>query len=180
MLTAFVLIPNLGVNKAFTLGALLLLLVSGIYSIAWKKYYQVPITLLIVVISLYLLSFHQKTLAKDDLRQIIYQTHSLYGQLKVVEIPRSYLRAALIDGALQSRVFMSDSHNSGAMWFTDLFTRFLSTYQRGRGNALIIGLGASVIPRLTRALGYQNDVVEIDPKVETMAKNYFDFTSEFG
>jgi spermidine synthase len=180
LLTAFVLIPNIGVNKAFTLGALLLIFISGIFSIAWKKYYQVPISLLLLVISLYLLLFYQKTLAKDDLRQVIYQTDSLYGQLKVVDILRLDQRTVLIDGASQSVIVRSDSYDSTGIGYVDLITHLLPTYQISGGDALIIGLGAGEIPRVVSRLGYRIDIVEIDPKVEIMAKNYFNFRDEFG
>jgi predicted membrane-bound spermidine synthase len=158
LLTAFVLIPNLGVNKSFTLGALLLLFLPGVYTTARKEYYQVLITLLIIAISLFLLFFYKKTLVKDDLRQIIYQTDSLYGQLKVVDIQGSDLRAALIDGALQSFVYRSASHGSPAMDYVKLFIQLLPTYQKGGGGALIIGLGGGEIPRFVSKIGYTNDI----------------------
>ena len=180
LLTAFVLIPNLGVNKSFTLGALLLLFLFGVYTIARKKYYQVLITLLIIAISLFLLLFYHRTLAKDDLRQIIYQTDTLYGQLKVVDILNQDLRAALIDGALQSLVHRSASYDAAAMYYVKLIIQLLPTHQKGGGDALIIGLGAGEIPRFISKIGYRSDIIEIDPRVEMMAKNYFNFTSEFG
>ncbi|HEX9665569.1 MAG TPA: fused MFS/spermidine synthase [Thermodesulfobacteriota bacterium] len=179
LLTAFVLIPNLGVNKAFTLGALLLLFVTCIYSIAWKKYYQVLITLLILLISLYLLLFYQKPLAKDDLRQVIYQTDSRYGQLKVVDILGSDYRAALIDGGVQNIVNQS-VYKLEPSSYVSLLSQLLPASGIRSGDVLIIGLGAGEIARVLSKLGYQIDLVEIDPKVETIAKNYFNFRSKFG
>ena len=180
LLTAFVLIPNLGVSRAFTLGSLLLLSLSGIYFFTSRKYYQVLITLLITAISLYLLFFYQKTLAKDDVKQIIYQTDTLYGQLKVVEFPGSDIRATLIDGAVQGIVYRDNSHDLPYMVYVKLFIQLLSTYQKNGGDVLIIGLGAGEIPRFLSRIGYRSDVVEIDPKVELMAVKYFDFNKEFG
>ena len=99
LLTAFVLIPSLGVDKSLILGAILLLLVSGLYSLTGRKYYQVLITLVMLVISFYLMFFYQETLVEDGQRKVIYQTDTLYGQLKVVDILDQDIRAALIDGS---------------------------------------------------------------------------------
>ena len=179
LLTAFVLIPNIGVNKSFTLGALLLIFVSGAYSIAWKKYYQVLIAVLILLISLYLLLFYQKTLAKDDLRKVVFQTDTLYGQLKVVDILGSDYRAALIDGGVQNILNQSVYKIEPSSYVSQL-AQLLPAFGIRSGDVLVIGLGAGEVPRVLSKLGYQIDIVEIDPKVETMAKNYFNFSSKFG
>src|SRR3972149_7586490 len=163
LLTAFVLIPNIGVNKSFTLGALLLIFVSGAYSIAWKKYYQVLIAVLILLISLYLLLFYQKTLAKDDLRKVVFQTDTLYGQLKVVDILGSDYRAALIDGGVQNILNQSVYKIEPSSYVSQL-AQLLPAFGIRSGDVLVIGLGAGEVPRVLSKLGYQIDIVEIDPK----------------
>lgn len=98
---------------------------------------------------------------------------SFYGDVKVVEYPRSSRRVLYIDGIPNTVADLATLDS-----VSDYITSFeLLPFMRPKGRrALLIGLGGgSLVARFERHYGIETDVVEIDPVIERFARKWFAF-----
>jgi len=107
----------------------------------------------------------------------VYEAQSIYGRVRVVDESERHLRWLLSDSS------MSDSSTIGAidlrtgepefpyLYILEALPRF---HPQGR-SALLIGLGAGLLPKLLARYGIETDSIEIDPEVARAARDYFGF-----
>lgn len=166
ILVGFILIPELGVNEISYIIAFLLLCVPAIWFLVKRKNrYLLIIIVICSPLYLYLSYVIQPTNA-----EIIYKTESLYGQIKVVD--KGALRCLLVDGS--SQTFINKQTNLPAAKYP--YYQTLSVFLCPQAtNALLIGLGGGMIPTLFKRYDINMEIIEIDPKIEKVAKTFFGF-----
>jgi len=174
-LTGFFLIAYLGVDKIFWATGILLILLSVCYFIIFKKKWAVAVCLVVPM----LLSPTERTLSlqASDGTNIdrIFVKDSFYGQLNVVDYKHSekHIRELMIDGLIQGGIDMTNMMSINRYHY---FLQFIPAQLNPNGKrCLVIGLGAGLIPRWYEKQGVITDVVDIDPLIFDIAKNYFDF-----
>lgn len=174
-LTGFFLIAYLGVDKIFWATGLLLLLLSCGYFIIFKKKWVVATSLILPM----LIMPNERTLSLQsaDGTQIerVYMKDSFYGKLDVVDYIHSdkHIRELMIDGLIQGGIDMTNMMSINRYHY---FLQFIPVLLNPDGKrSLVIGLGAGLIPRWYEKQGITTDVVDIDPLIFNIAKNYFDF-----
>ena len=168
LLTGFVLIPSLGVNRFILLIGAFLLLAAGI---AWSKHRgQRPAALLLLLIGPILTAGLWKTAAEkaDPDRGLTAIHQSAYAELRVLD--RDEERWFLIDGGAHSRV-LPGSWNSTHRYAVVLDV--VNNLFGAPGSMLLVGLGAGSVAKSFHRSGWQVDVVEIDPEVTRIARAYF-------
>ncbi|WP_426415381.1 fused MFS/spermidine synthase [Aestuariirhabdus sp. LZHN29] len=174
-LTGFVLIAWMGVDQIFQAVGLLLVLLGAGYLLAVREYrWLLPLALLPILLWL---QPHRElpnvTMDNGTRAQLIASVDSHYGSVKVVDYsfgPKR-IRELLIDGLVQGGV---DASNHQSIYEYSYFLEFLPWAMNPQmNNALMIGMGAGIIPRWYEQQGVVTDVVDIDPVVYQMARDYF-------
>ncbi len=184
IITGFILIPALGVDKIIFISSLALIILTAIYwiisrtrSIAFASIVFLPVILM--------------STERDDMKPIVREDgtkvtmvsnqESVYGQVKVVDYTYEgiHLRELLLDNIIQGGVDL----NKGLSLFKYQYylERLAHAYNKDAKKALVIGLGPGIVPaRLSKYYGMTTDVVEIDPVVLETAKNYFNYDPGLG
>lgn len=175
VLTGFVLIAYLGVNRIFEIaGILLICLALGYFGYFRKKF---P-ALAVLIIPFFLVTAEapvSKVLPGGTRVTKVFSKDSFYGNLKVVDYSagKTHTRELIIDGLVQGGIDMNDKLS---IYEYAYFLEFLPYRKNPAGkNCLVIGLGAGVVPRWYEQQGIRTDVVDIDPEIVEIARNYFGF-----
>jgi len=102
---------------------------------------------------------------------------SLFGTVKVLRSEAApdgrFLRLYFQDGLTQNMV---DSQNRSSSFYTYALEALARTYQPKMHGALVLGLGAGMVPMRLAALGVPVEVVDIDPAAPRVAERYFGFS----
>lgn len=104
---------------------------------------------------------------------------SLFGTVKVLraaepEAPERYMRYFYQDGIVQNRV---DADGASLTLFTYALEAIAMGYRPQAKSALMLGLGAGVVPMRLARRGVAVEVVEINPAAWQAAEAYFGFES---
>lgn len=176
VLTGFLFIAYLGVTVIFlVVGSLLIALAAGYFLLFRRAGYALAALALPFVLYQGEGAFTKFTESGAMLTTVL-NKDTFYGNLKVVDYAYSAdrQRELLIDGLVQGGMDLA----SGLPTYEYLyFMQFLAfgTNPRGR-SCLVMGLGAGLIPRWFEEQGIRTDVVDIDPHVVTIARDYFRFS----
>lgn len=103
--------------------------------------------------------------------EVVYLEDSHFGQIKIVD--EGSFRTMLVNGTLQGRI-VRDSHETVMTYPPALAELAWRANPDGRW-ALVIGLGAGVLPPLFESFHVRSRAVEIDPAVVAAAEEYFGF-----
>jgi len=177
-LTGFILIAYFGVDQIFFISGMLLILLSVIYFLVFRRQWAFAILLLAP-------AFLSEPGPADasympDGTKVIetYSKDSRYGKIKIIDY--SYgarsIRELTIDGLVQGGI---DPSNMMSIYSYSYLLEYLpSALNPGGRECLVIGLGAGIVPRWYEERGVRTDVVDIDPDIETVAREYMGFRSE--
>jgi len=175
VLTGFVLIAYLGVNSIFHLVGVLLCLLGLGYFILVRRAWWMTLGLLVIVLFAPGRSDVLPSMMSDYGQKVslIAYHDSYYGSLKVVDYQDQNVhnRDMLIDGLLQGSIDVVSGES------IEVFSYFLTllpyALNPAMDNALVIGLGAGLVPNWLEKRGIQTDAVDIDPAVFDFAERYF-------
>jgi len=112
------------------------------------------------------------TNGRGKLCEVLYKGHSLYGEIRVIEEGRRF-RYMVVNGSDQGGLDMNDG--SSAYRYNQGLVGLGRQYVHDPQSALVIGLGAGLVSRQLARQGLDVEVVEIDPEVIRLAREYFDF-----
>ncbi len=175
LLTGFVLIAYLGVNQIFLLTGSLLIGLGVAYFVFFRRKWAALLTAILPLLLLPHEAHVDKVMPDGTHVERIADRDSFYGNLKVVDYSyqATHNRELLIDGLVQGGIDM----NSGLSVYEYAYLlQFLPYALNPDGkNCLVIGLGAGLVPAWYRAQGVATEVVDIDPAVVDLARNYFGF-----
>ena len=110
--------------------------------------------------------------ARGNVTELLYKGHSLYGELRVIEEGGRF-RYLVVNGSDQGGLDRLDG--SSAYRYSDGLIGLGEQYVRNSESALIIGLGAGIMGTKLARQGLDVVVVEIDPEIVRLAREYFDF-----
>jgi len=175
MLTGFVLIAYLGINQIFLLTGSLLLLLGVIYFVVFRRKWVAAVAIILPFFFLPNESHVSKILADGTKVELTANHDSYYGNLKVVDysFKGKQQREFIIDGLVQGGVDMS---NGLSVYEYPYLLQFIPYAMNPDGKScLVIGLGAGLVPAWYQKQGVDTEVVDIDPKVAVIARDYFGF-----
>ncbi len=175
LLTGFVLIAWFGVDRIFlVVGFLLIALGAGYFAFFRRKY------LVMLLLPLpFLLLRGERPLAKTlpdgtkAVRQLNFDGY--YGNLKVIDFldQSTRVRNLYIDGFLQGGI---DLDNGLSLYEYSYFMDFLPYGLNPDGkDCLVVGLGAGLVPTWYEKMGIRTDVVDINPEMPRVAREYFGY-----
>ncbi|MCX7011705.1 MAG: fused MFS/spermidine synthase [Candidatus Sumerlaeota bacterium] len=172
ILTGYALIPILGVARTlFVITAAVLIPPVAWFAGARRWGVMTASALILLVSGSLAVARPGRTLPRDTL--IVDCRDSPYGQIKVIdrESDRGMIRWLLLEGTAQTGVYLDS--NEVVSNYVRVMQEFLRFHPpRGR-KALVVGLGGGALLHPLRELGYDVDVVEIDPVVAEFAAKYF-------
>lgn len=178
VLTGFVLIAYLGINRILESVALLLIGTALFYLLFFRKQFK-ALFIVLLFIPLMLLrpvALESKVTVYGERITVLFSKDTYYGALRVVDYLSPWntrTRVLLNDGVPQSGIVVSTGQ---AIMAYTYFLQFLPyTLNPDGKNCLVIGLGAGSIPMWYDAQGVSVDTVDINPVMLDIAKNYFGF-----
>jgi predicted membrane-bound spermidine synthase len=166
--TGFFLAPNFGVRAIFTLGGLVLIALAAMGFLYRRR------PLLVLVAPFMAMPLLNSTPAPSGAIKIVAQQPSFYGQLQVVD--QKGLRVLLVDGIGQNYV---DENNPYTVRYLNFLSSIIATRAasaKPRSNTLLIGAGAGHLPKLLVGANTKLEVVELDSRAISLARNYFNFS----
>ncbi len=175
MLTGFVLIAYFGINQIFLLTGSILILLSVFYFVVFRRKWVVAVAVILPFFFMPNESHIEKILDDGTKVELTANRDSYYGNLKVVDY--SYQdkqqRELIIDGLVQGGV---DMRNGLSIYDYTYLLQFIPYAMNPDGKScLVIGLGAGLIPSWYHKQGVETEVVDIDPEVAEVAREYFGF-----
>lgn len=175
VLTGFVLIAYLGVDSIFYLVGTLLVFLALVFFVFFRRIrWAASLAALPFIIFLTDTDAIPDKVMKNGTRVSMVASHdSYYGNLKVVEYSygNKRTRELIIDGLIQGGIDV----NSGQSIYAYSYYLTLLPYALHPEieRALVIGMGAGIVPRWFEQQGIRTDVVDIDPTVFDYARRYF-------
>jgi spermidine synthase len=157
------------------LTSLTLLLVGGIYFAGFHRRSTVAAAAILVLGALPGLGLMRPEGGQHRWLKELYRGNSHFGMLQVVQRPdgiKYYMNDYLVQDTYDPQRKQSVSH------FTYMLSGLARAYNTNITDALCIGLGIGIVPMEFAAEGVRVDVVEINPAVVPVAKDYFDFQPE--
>ncbi|MFZ1497030.1 MAG: fused MFS/spermidine synthase, partial [Saprospiraceae bacterium] len=177
-LLGFKLIPEYGLTlPAFFYGVFLLMLPALLLLFTCRKY-SVGVAGMIVAA---LLTFSTFDFSKhvSNRFKVLYESEGILGQIKVIDHTSEWYtedvrmgRGLLVNNTLQTFMDVSNPENSSIWAWSSIIPTALSIYPR-KTKVLLLGLGGGTIAKQLNRLGFDYDVVEIDRRIEEVAKTYF-------
>ncbi|MDZ4184070.1 MAG: fused MFS/spermidine synthase [Desulfuromonadales bacterium] len=180
LLTGFVLIVYIGVNQIFFLVGTLLILLAVFYFVYFRRKW--PLLALLLLPAVALAWTGQKTtrltLPSGTVATVVYAKDTYYGSMKIVDYKygANHTREMLFDGVIQTGV---DMKNLLSIYPYPYILSILPYSLNPEGKrCLVVGLGGGAVPAWYEARGIKTDVVDIDPEVIRLAKDYFNFQAQ--
>ncbi len=173
--TGFFLIGYVGVNLTLAATGFLLIALSAVYFALVRRRYVVVLALALPFLVMPHESLPAKTMADGTRVEVTAAVDSFYGNLKVVDYTGTVYgtRELIIDGLVQGGI---DKASGLSVYEYSYLMQFLPYALNPVGRrALVIGLGAGVVPVWYEKQGIPADVVDIDPRVLDLARSHFGF-----
>ncbi|MDT8288068.1 MAG: fused MFS/spermidine synthase, partial [Elusimicrobiales bacterium] len=175
--TGFLLIIYLGVNQVFFLVGALLIGLALVYFIGFRRRFVCAALLLVPLAALLLQSARPTSvvLPSGTVATVIDQVESRYGNIKIVDYSYGLRRQRemVLDGAVQSGIDLNSGQSVYAYY--DLLGILPTAIAPGGRDCLVIGAGGGSVPLWYEEQGVRTDVVDIDPEIIRMARQYFGF-----
>lgn len=175
--TGLVLAPLLGVRASYMLTAIVLAILAVIPLPMARRSFA-PVAAAIGVLAL-TIAPGVMTLRRplpvtiNDFRIVQIDDRSSYGQIKIIEhtTPTGPQRWLLYDGIYQSGIDLE--HGGSSLPYVHVIAAGLSVLPPD-AKIVVIGAGGGVLPTLLDHMGYHVTVVDIDPRMARIARQWFD------
>lgn len=174
--TGFILIPYFNVDRIFVGTGGVLLLLSVISALYYRRSWL--FLLLLVLPFLVPEAGALKTKLRPSGTRVTrtFFKDSFYGNMQVLEysLGNKRTRELVVDATIQGGI---DTASGISVYEYPYFLQFIPrTINPDGKECLVIGLGAGVIPMWYEKRGIRTDVVDIDPLVFDVARRFFAFT----
>lgn len=176
-LTGFFMIAYLGVNQAFyAVGITLLLLAAGYFAALRRLVVAGAALVICIVLAPQWIVPPALSMPDAQVREV-FSGDTFYGAVKVIDVDYGDAvdRQLLIDGLHQGGQDLSRGLTVNRYPYLLQFIPY--RLQPNGRDCLVVGLGAGFIPAWYSARGIRTDVVDIDPLIPQLARDYFGFTT---
>ncbi|HEY8515631.1 MAG TPA: fused MFS/spermidine synthase [Candidatus Binatia bacterium] len=165
LLAGFYLIPSFRLRSVFLGSALFLVVPAVAYQALAARRHLAMLALVLAACGLVAAS---PTATAEGIRHV---EESHFGQLKVLDSGGA--RTMLVNGTIQTQTIAGT--NVAITAYAPILTELAWRARPHGRRALIVGLGGGVLVPLFNALGVKCQIVEIDPKIVDVAREYFAF-----
>lgn len=173
--TGFYLLGNLGVIATLRLSGATLLVLALIYFVRARRWPGLLWLGALLPLAWQPQAVIETQTADGTRARIVWARDSFYGGIKVVEYlgSRQSTREMTIDGLVQGGI--DQASGESIYEYPYLLERLPLAVHPGAKSALVVGLGAGIVPRELAARGIATEVVELDPQVLAAARQHFGF-----
>jgi spermidine synthase len=178
VITGFLLVALLGVDKIFLVTGSLLIVLSIGYFVIFRRQWAAVAAVVLPFLLYHPYEFNSKKLSDGSTLEKVAHTESFYGTLKVVDSKsaQKHSRYMMIDSMIQGGM---DMRNGLSIYMYNYYLQFIPYMLNPDGNnCLVVGLGAGLVPNWYEQQGVVCDVVDIDQKVVKLAREYFNFNNK--
>lgn len=175
LLLGFFLLPRMGARNIILSISIILLLLAISFSVYEFRRHPRLVSLLatLAISAMTVLAINYgRPLKSVEGFQILSETDSSYGWVRVVDQPKENIRWLMSDGSTIGAASMSTG--DGLLEYQRLVS-LAPAFNRDGKDALVIGLGAGHLISYFNAQGINTDVIEIDQAVVDAAETYFGF-----
>ena len=173
MLIGYVLLPLAPNSVTMFCTSLLLAAVSLVYFLVWSRDRAVgSVVAMITIAATAAVGVRIDQVTKFSGAQILRSQNSDFGSMHVIQMSdgiRYYLNDFLVQNSYDP------SSKESVSLFTHMLHNLALAYSPKLESALCIGVGVGIVPMKLADAGVKVDVVEINPAVLSLAKDYFDF-----
>lgn len=169
----FIVIPGFGISVPVVIVAVALVLLANFLLkpdkalIRWGLSASLLLPVLLVVL---------RTDPSTGAIKTIYESEGMLGQIKVVDVQepgKDYKsRKLLLNGIPQTNVIKGDYEARSLFHYVHMLST-LSSMKPPGSNVLLCGLGGGSLVAEFEKLGFQTDVVDIDPRLMELGNRYF-------
>lgn len=190
IVTVFVIIPNLTNFNALLWLALALCLATGVFSVSTsllspgQKQRLIWGTVAVALVSSLLIAGRNQYLEilagvnnEDPVFTVTAEYTSLFGNIKIVEVhfpsdKQPPIKIYMQDGIFQNRVTLD---NVSVSMYTYVLDQLAAIFVPQSQDALVLGLGAGIVPQDLKTRGMDVTVVDINPDALSVATEHFGF-----
>jgi spermidine synthase len=174
ILIGYVLLPFLPNSITMYLTAGVLFVLCAIYFLLWsKKDLGALSTLAFIGLALGALGIRRESTRASEQYDELYRANSDFGMLQVIQLKGRPYRVYLNDYLFQN-TYDPESRKSISL-FTYMLRYLATGYTTNLQDVLCIGLGVGIVPGELASQGTRVDVVDINPAVVKVAKDFFNF-----
>jgi len=178
--TGFYLIAWMGVDRIFVLtGGLLVLLGSGYFALFGRRW--APLAACAAVVLAWPADELATARTSDGTEvRVVAKRDSFYGNAKVVEYRAgsTATRELVIDGLVQGGIDLASGLS--VYEYPYVLQHLPLALHPGARSALVIGLGAGIVPRFFAGRGMEVDVVDVDPEIVALTRRNFGLPEHVG
>ena len=169
----YLLIPLLPNSWTMYGTAAMLALVSGFYFLIWGKRRGATVGVALCIVAGAGLGWFGLSVDGPRLpaEEELYRGNSSFGLIQVLQSNKFPYRYYLTDYLIQN--VYDTSRGKSTVMFTYMLEDLARAYTPRLDDVLCIGMGVGIVPRDLAAEGARVDVVEINPSVVSVARNYF-------
>lgn len=163
----FYLLPNYGITKTLYGYGLLVIVVAVILFIFSKKTDVKVIAIALFAIISYNFS-GSKTLG------VIIESEGILGNIKVMDrqYPNGKIYREMMVNNISQTIMNMENPNESLWDYVNVLMYNINSYSNGK-KVLLLGMGGGTVYKQLIKNGYEVDVVEIDARIEKLAKKYF-------
>jgi len=176
LLMGFYIIPTFGVKGPAMVYGLIVLSLTLL--LIQKRPKVLPVAATVLLAFMLMAAQWGKGLDQTDRFNVLYATEGILGQVKVVDIKGMALngkpmepRGLIVNNTWQTLYNRSDNEN--LLDYIYFMKPLLSKYRGHQGEALLVGLGGGMLAREMQKTGLDVEVVEIDGRLQMLARRYF-------
>jgi predicted membrane-bound spermidine synthase len=177
LLTGFYFISVIGIKFTLVGGGLFMGLAALIFLTDFKTISTLAIMFVLLVAST--CSAMHRT-GYNPAFKVLYESDGLMGNIKVIEHDAAWYgkpdktgRGLVVNNTLQTFMDIQNPENSGIWAWSNIIPTAISVYPKGKTKVLLCGLGGATIVKQLQRLGFEYDIVELDSRIEKIAKMYF-------
>lgn len=175
LLTGFLLVGYLGIDRTFLVIGSSLILLGLLYFLLFERRWLGLTAILLPVVLYHPVEFSEKILADGSTLKKIYAGENYYGSLKVIDTKSEskHARYLLLDNTLQGGI---DLENGMSSFPYSYYLQFLTYLNNPDGlRCLSIGIGIGAVAKWYDEIGKTCDAVDINPAIFDVAKRYFGY-----
>ena len=172
LVIGYLLVPRLPNSATMYMTAVVLVLVAAGYFMFFNRQSPGMLLLFLLLGSSVGLSTLAAPMRGFRVMREVFHGNSPFGQLQVLETHDGGFRYYLNDNLVQN-TYDPKAKQSGST-FTYMLSGLARAYTTNIHDALCIGLGVGIVPMEFARQGVRVDVVEINPAVVRVARDYFD------
>ena len=180
LLIGYVLIPFFPNSITMFVTAGWLMLVAAGYFLGWGRKGAPAVLIILALMAGLLIGFlgvvNDLWARLPGTAVLVFRGNSNFGQLLVIDAPKAPLRYYLNDFLEQNGYDKHSGQSTDA--FCWLLRGLARTYTPVLKDVLCIGLGMGIVPRELYRDGVNVDIVEINPAVVRVARDFFDCPTE--